>query len=63
MSADAIKTLEQRHTDAGCYKGAIDGKASVAVADAIKACPDQRPFRRIETGMHTLRQSAAAPGP
>ena len=53
MSADAIKTLEQRLTDAGCYKGAIDGLASVALDDAIKACPDQRPFLRIETGMHT----------
>ncbi len=53
MSADATKALEQRLTDAGCYKGAIDGTASGALDAAIKACPDQRPFLRIETGMHT----------
>jgi WD domain, G-beta repeat len=53
MSADAIKALKQRLTDAGCYTGAIDGKASSALGEAIKACPDQRPFLRIETGMHT----------
>jgi Caspase domain/WD domain, G-beta repeat len=53
MSADAIKALEQRLTDAGCYKGAIDARASDALDEAIKACPDQRPFLRIETGMHT----------
>ena len=53
MSTDEIKALEQRLTDAGCYKGAIDGAASGALDDAIKACPDQRPFLRIETGMHT----------
>jgi WD40 repeat protein len=53
MTADEVKALEQRLTDAGCYKGAIDGTASAALNDAIKACPDQRPFLRIETGMHT----------
>jgi uncharacterized caspase-like protein/membrane-associated protease RseP (regulator of RpoE activity) len=53
MGADEIKGLEQRLTDAGCYKGAIDGVASDALDAAIKACPDQRPFLRIETGMHT----------
>jgi Caspase domain len=53
MSADELKTLEQRLTDAGCYKGAIDGKTSEALDAAIKACPDHRPFLRIETGMHT----------
>ncbi len=53
MSADAIKALEQRLTDAGCYTGAIDGTAGAALDDAIKACPDQRPFLRIEIGMHT----------
>ncbi len=51
--ADEIKALEQRLTDAGCYKGALDGKTSSALDEAIKACPDQRPFLRIETGMHT----------
>jgi len=53
MSADDVKALEQRLTDADCYRGAIDGQTSGALADAIKACPDQRPFLRIETGMHT----------
>ena len=53
MSADEIKALQQRLTDAGCYKGAIDGTTSGALDEAIKACPDQRPFLRIETGMHT----------
>jgi hypothetical protein len=53
MSADEIKALEQRLTDASCYKGALDGKTSGALNEAIKACPDQRPFLRIETGMHT----------
>ncbi len=53
MSADAIKALEQRLTDAGCYQGAIDGQTSGALGDAIKACPDQHPFLRIDTGMHT----------
>jgi WD40 repeat protein len=52
VSGDEIKALEQRLTDAGCYKGAIDGTASTALSDAIKSCPDQRPFLRIETGMH-----------
>ncbi len=52
MSADAITALEQRLTDAGCYHGAIDGQTSGALDDAIKACPDQQPFLRIETGMH-----------
>ncbi len=52
-SADEIKALEQRLNDAHCYKGPIDGLGSAALADAIKACPDQRPFLRIEAGMHT----------
>jgi hypothetical protein len=53
MSADEIKALERRLTDAGCYKGAIDGTASDALDAAIKSCPDQGPFLRIEIGMHT----------
>jgi hypothetical protein len=52
MSADEVNALEQRLTDGGCYKGAIDGKASEALDAAIKACPDQRPVLGIETGMH-----------
>ena len=38
---------------AGCYRGAIDGAPSAALDAAVKACPDQSPFLRIETGMHT----------
>ncbi len=53
MSTEEIKALEQRLTDAGCYKGMIDGTASGALDAAIKACPDQRPFLRIEVGVHT----------
>jgi hypothetical protein len=53
MGAVAIRALEQRLTDAGCYQGAIDGIASPSLDDAVKACPDQHPFLRIETGMHT----------
>jgi hypothetical protein len=53
MSGDEIKALEQRLSDAGCYTGAIDGRTSAALIDAIQACPDQRPSLRIETGMHT----------
>ena len=30
----------------------IDGQASAATAEAVKACPDQDPVLRIETGMH-----------
>ena len=48
-----IASLQQRLTDAGCYSGAIDGAASAALDAAIKACPDQQPVFRIETGMHT----------
>jgi hypothetical protein len=55
MRADEIKALEQRLTDAGCYKDAIDGTASSALDAAIKACPDQRSFLRIETRMHTAQ--------
>ena len=53
MSADEIKALEQRLTDAGCYTGRDRRQTSAALDAAIKACPDQRPFLRIETGMHT----------
>jgi hypothetical protein len=55
MSAEAIKALQQRLTDAGCYKGAIDGTPSGSLDAAINACPDQRPLLRIETGMHTAQ--------
>src|ERR1700680_4784354 len=53
-SREETLTLQQRLTDAGCYHGAIDGAASQALDAAIKACPDQLPVLRIETGMHTL---------
>src|SRR5580700_1490800 len=46
-------TLQQRLSDAGCYHGATDGAPSAALDAAVKVCPDQRPFLRVETGMHT----------
>src|SRR5271170_1245942 len=52
-SREETLTLQQRLTDAGCNHGAIDGAPSAALDAAIKACPDQAPFLRIETGMHT----------
>ena len=52
-SREETLTLQQRLTDAGCYHGAIDGAPSAALDAAVKACPDQRPMLRIETGMHT----------
>src|SRR5580700_622578 len=52
-SREETLTLQQRLTDAGCYNGAIDGAPSPALDAAVKACPDQTPFLRIETGMHT----------
>ena len=52
-SREETLTLQQRLTDAGCYHGAIDGAPSAALDAAVKACPDQRPVLRIETGMHT----------
>src|SRR5271156_4789354 len=48
-----VLSLQRRLTDAGCYHGAIDGASSAALDAAVKACPDQRPFLRIESGMHT----------
>ena len=53
LSRAEIASLQQRLTDAGCYSGAIDGAASAALDAAVKACPDQGPILRIETGMHT----------
>ena len=52
-SREDVLSLQRRLTDAGCYNGAIDGEANAALDQAIKACPDQSPFLRIETGMHT----------
>jgi hypothetical protein len=53
-SREETLTLQQRLTDAGCYKGPVDGAPNAALDAAVKACPDQRPVLRIETGMHTL---------
>src|SRR5262249_39222742 len=53
MSQAEIAVLQQRLQDAGCYQGPVDGKATPGVEDAVKACPDQNPILRIETGSHT----------
>jgi WD40 repeat protein len=53
MSAEEIRSLQERLTDAGCYSGAIDGSASVAVVAALKSCPVMEPVLTIETKMHT----------
>ena len=37
MNNAEITVLQQRLTDGGCYRGAIDGRASAALQDAIKA--------------------------
>jgi hypothetical protein len=52
-TTEEITVLQQRLTDAGCYRGAIDGASGAALDAAVRACPDQRPVLRIETGMHT----------
>ena len=52
-SREETLTLQQRLTDAGCYQDAIDGAKGAALDEAVKACPDQRPVLRIETGMYT----------
>ena len=58
MSGAEITALQQRLADGGCYQGAIDGQASPALQDAIKACPSQEPMLRIETGMHVAEIQA-----
>jgi hypothetical protein len=55
MSSTEITALQQRLADGGCFQGAIDGQASPALQDAIKACPSQEPTLRIETGMHVAQ--------
>jgi hypothetical protein len=57
LSGDEIKALQQRLAAGGCYRGALDGQASGALAEAIKACPSQDPILRIETGMHVAKGS------
>jgi hypothetical protein len=57
LSADLIDVSghspQQRLTHSGCYHGAIDGASSAALDEALKQCPDMKPFLRIETGMDT----------
>lgn len=53
MSRDEVTALQRRLTEAGCYTGAIDGRPGSPTESATKACPDQNPVLRIETGMHT----------
>jgi WD40 repeat protein len=53
MTADEVTALQYRLSDAGCYRGPLDGLAGKAVETAVKACPDQDPVLRIETAMHT----------
>jgi peptidoglycan hydrolase-like protein with peptidoglycan-binding domain len=52
MSREEVTALQRRLSDAGCYKGAIDGAASAATDAAVKACPAMDPILSIETGMH-----------
>ena len=42
MNAEEIVALEKRPTNAGCYKGAIDGKTSAALGERER-------FQRIST--------------
>ncbi|MGP0092645.1 MAG: tetratricopeptide repeat protein [Xanthobacteraceae bacterium] len=53
MSRDEVTSLQRRLTDAGCYKGAIDGTANPATEAAVKACPVMDPILSVETDMHT----------
>ena len=55
MQPAEIQALQHRLAEGGCYQGAVDGRPSAATADAVKACPDQDPTLRIETGMHTAQ--------
>ncbi len=53
-------SLQRRLSDAGCYKGPIDGRNSAGLGKAVDACPDQTPTLRIETGMHTAKINSLA---
>jgi WD40 repeat protein len=55
MNGDEIRLLQQRLADAACYRGPADGRSSAALEAAQKACPDQEPSLRIETGMHVAQ--------
>ena len=52
MPPAEIAALQHRLSDAGCYMGAIDGRANAAMILTMRECPDQRPMLRIETGTH-----------
>jgi WD40 repeat protein len=52
MTADEITALQYRLTDAGCYKGPLDGRASSDTQRAKDTCPDQEPELRVEAGTH-----------
>ena len=53
MSAQDIRSLQDRLRDAKCYAGPSDGQASAATETALKSCPVMDPILSIETGMHT----------
>jgi hypothetical protein len=55
LSGDEIKALQQRLAANGCYRGVVDAQVSLALIDAIKACPPQDPILRVETGMHVAQ--------
>jgi hypothetical protein len=44
MTTDEIKALEQRLTDAGCYKGAIDGAAATRSTMRSRPAPTSGRF-------------------
>ncbi len=54
ISAPDTRVLERRLIDANCYSGPVDGVESQALNAAIRQCPDQQAFLRIETGMHAI---------
>ena len=55
-----IEILQKRLIDAGCYRGAVDGKSSENLERAKKSCPSQNPQLRIETGMHVAAVTSIA---
>jgi len=52
MAQDEIASLQRQLSDAKCYGGPVDGKASAVVTEAQKRCPAMDPMLVIETGMH-----------
>ncbi len=53
LGEDEIRSLQQRLSDAGCYKAAVDGKVTPALAEAVRYCPSPNPVLGIDTSMHT----------